>query len=514
MAASATGVYADETTGMPENASLMGDAWDVNNRHQWPAYLKTQESEVYMKAMASHNFQNHDQSHAQNTRAAEPPGSILSRLKQNKQSRTKLKDEHKDIHSARNRKPSKLLKQLEGGICSHATHQASTHVAHHHNDAHDDEEEEEEEGNSQSTNSHSHLSPDILTLHDLSGLPKTLAPTPDPDEDSYRCSNYIPQPANNNNPFYRRPIPGGPLVGAHPTISLMNGGSQVFKLYKWKPFDPYPTTEPTERCTRRLRDSVSASSSSSSGSSFLEGDENVVLLPCLAHQILNAAPFNLAIPIKEACAIGVCGVCFRRESKPQGNLNNTGQPTTIKPSWDCVCQDYPSLISGEAMCATQVEQYTFEVQTRAQLCADYRRQIYRLDPRKPNKKNWYKKAPPPMRYINTTYWRHKNPPDSLPPWPPAAAHPRNERDWYPIPRCPCGRPARHNRRGEANRIRSCAICTQIHGDPPSDVANPRPMTVETNAGIHIGRGVKVPEKTFQAGPYTGKSYGTEGWVRR
>lgn len=373
----------------------------------------------------------------------------------------------------------------------------------------------------------------IPSLFVLTGRSPIHAATPEPDEDPDRCTNLIPQPSNNSNPFYRRPTPGGSTIGAHPTVPFDSGGTQIFLLDKWEPFEPYPTTEPTARCTRRLGDLLSSSSSSASS----EGEASqvpVTLIPCLAHQILNAAPFNLAIPvcplmictqcsaqnrhnysqIKEACALGVCGVCFRRESKPQGNLNNAGQPTTIKPSWNCVCQSYPSVSSGEAICAMHVEQYAREVQTRAQLCADYRRQICRLDPKKPNKKNYYRKAPPSMRYINTTYWRHKNPPNSLPPWPPTATHPKDDQNWYPVPNCPCGRPARHTRRGEANRIRSCAICTQTLGDPPLAVANPRPMTVETNTGIHVGRGVKVPEKTFQVAPFTGKSYGTEGWVRR
>lgn len=217
--------------------------------------------------------------------------------------------------------------------------------------------------------------------------------------------------------------------------------------------------------------------------------------------------------VKEACALGVCGVCSRRESKPQRNLNNTGQLTAAKPSWDCVCQNYPSAASGEAICATHVERYALEVKNRAGRCADYHRQIHRLNLRK--KKNSYKKATSSTRYISTTYWHHQNPPDSLAPWPPPPPLPRNEQCWWPVPRCSCGRPARHTCRGEANRIRSCAICTLIPSGPPLDVANPRPMTVATNAaGVHIGRGVKVPEKTFQPVPYTGRSYGTEVWVRR
>ncbi|RDI85272.1 hypothetical protein Vi05172_g4803 [Venturia inaequalis] len=430
---------------------------------------------------------------------------------------------HDDNKHHQQPKACNLFKE-HGAVQSHATTHRSLQTLTHDNTV---QQNDDGDGSAESQNAQS-SSPGIPSLFDLTGRTPIHAPTPDPNDDPNRCTNLLPQPANNSNPFYHRPVPGGPRIGPHPTIPLLSGGVQIFLLDRSRPFEPYPVIEPTAHCTNRL-------------GMTLPNPTNpdlppvpITLLPCLAHQILNAAPFNLNIPvctsmictpcsaqnrhnysqIKEAACLGVCGVCYRRESKPQGNLNNTGQPTIIKPSWDCVCQEYPDVNSGEAICATHVERYALEVQTRAQLCADYRRQICRLDPKKPNKKNHYKKAPPPMRYINTTYWRHKNPPDGLPPWPPTAAHPRNEQDWYPVPNCPCGRPARHTRRGEANRIRSCAVCMQIQGDPPLNVANPRPMTVQTNAGIHIGRGVKVPEKTFLAGPYTGKSYGTEGWVRR
>ncbi|QDS76469.1 hypothetical protein FKW77_004942 [Venturia effusa] len=434
------------------------------------------------------------------------------------------KEEHADNHSTH--KQTKLLTKPIDIHTHAATNQHHPQTPTHNNAAY---EEEEEEGSTPETPS-SNPSPDneIPSLFELTGQTPIQAPTPDPDTDPHRCTNQIPQPANARNPFYKRPQPGASAIGPHSTIPLLEGGTQIFLLNKWTPFPPLPSASATQRCSHRVGDLIPDPADPTRPVPAIE------LLPCMAAQLFLAAPFRTVIPacdamicppcsrvnksnyelIKEACALGVCSTCYRRESKRRANLTRAEQESA--KSHYCRCMPYPD--QDMAICATHIEQYAREVRNRAERCIDYRRQICYSEAAK--KKNPYVKRVAPRKRHVGTYWRHIDPPaTNLAPWPPSAAHPRNEQGWWDVPRCGCGRQAAHTRKRwpeiRDDKVRSCAICTPVPGDPPLDIANPRPMTVATSAaGYHIGPGVKVPGKTFHAGPHTGQLYGTEGWVRR